>query len=228
MERKVTIISSRTRSQHVINSKATTLGELKEEARRAGIDFENMSWFEGHLRAELLEDSSPLPTDIPWRGTVTNDLTFMLSNSEKHIKSGNPARTELYDKIKSSDLAGRCKELYGKNFTQCTNEQLNELITAYARPKYSCTEKDIMEIDKDVVGDKEEAFTNKKEVFKEDGLVSVKKAVMELVEELYYDDTISSSCYDKVLGLLANKPSEKGSKVLSQEEIDEMFGFINK
>ena len=50
--RKVTIINSKTQSQKVIqDSKATTLGELKQEMRERGINYAGMTFFEGHMRA---------------------------------------------------------------------------------------------------------------------------------------------------------------------------------
>lgn len=87
--RKVTIINNKTQSQKVIQaSTATTLGELKREMREAGIKYEGMAFFEGHLRAELKDDASILPTNIPYKGQVVNDLTFLLTAPEKKIKSG--------------------------------------------------------------------------------------------------------------------------------------------
>ena len=56
--RKVTIINSRSQSQKVIqDSKATTLGELKAEMRERGIDYSGMTFYEGHMRAELKDDA---------------------------------------------------------------------------------------------------------------------------------------------------------------------------
>lgn len=87
--RKVTIINNKTQSQKVIQaSTATTLGELKREMRESGIEYEGMTFFEGHLRAELKDDASILPTNIPYKGQVVNDLTFLLTAPEKKIKSG--------------------------------------------------------------------------------------------------------------------------------------------
>ena len=127
--RKVTIINSRTQSQKVIqDSHATTLGELKAEARERGIDFEGMTWFEGHMRAELKDDAAPLPTNIPYKGQVVNDLTFMLTAPEKKVKSGAMSRAEAYNEVKRLGLQDKCKQVYGKNFTQCGTADLIALI----------------------------------------------------------------------------------------------------
>lgn len=87
--RRVTFINQKTQAQRTIeNSTATTLGELKTEMDAAGIDYDGMTFYEGHMRAELKDDAAPLPTNIPYKGTVVNDLTFMLTTPEKKVKSG--------------------------------------------------------------------------------------------------------------------------------------------
>ena len=102
------------------NSTATNLGELKAEMRAAGIDYNGMTFYEGHLRAELKDDASPLPTNIPYKGTTVNDLVFMLTTPEKKVKSGAMSRAEAYAAIKERGLQEVCKNTYGKNFTQCS------------------------------------------------------------------------------------------------------------
>lgn len=86
--RKVIIVNNKTQSQKTIMSNATTLGELKAEARAAGINIEDMTWYEGHMRAELKDDAAPLPATVMWKGTETTDLTFLLTQPEKKVKSG--------------------------------------------------------------------------------------------------------------------------------------------
>lgn len=86
--RKVIIMNNKTQSQKTIMSNATTLGELKAEARNAGINIEDMTWYEGHMRAELKDDAAPLPATVMWKGTETTDLTFLLTQPEKKVKSG--------------------------------------------------------------------------------------------------------------------------------------------
>ena len=45
--RKITIVSTKTQKKSVIMSGAETLGELKNDLRNAGIDFEDMTFYEG-------------------------------------------------------------------------------------------------------------------------------------------------------------------------------------
>ena len=127
--RKVTIINNKTQSQKVIQaSAATTLGELKREMREAGIEYEGMTFFEGHLRAELKDDASILPTNIPYKGQVVNDLTFLLTAPEKKIKSGAMSRAEAYNAIKARGLQDECVKRFGKNFTMCKTQDLIDLL----------------------------------------------------------------------------------------------------
>lgn len=128
--RKITIISTKNQSKKVIMSSATTLAELKEDLRQHDIDFTDMTFFEGTSKVELKTDNSVLPHDVPWKGTTTNELVFMLTNTNKKIASG-ADRSAVYSTIKSMGLAGICKDTYGKNFTQCTTAQLEELINKY-------------------------------------------------------------------------------------------------
>ena len=98
--RNVIIINSKTQTQTRFQSSATTLRELKLEAVNNGVDIEGLTWFEGHLRAELIDDDAVLPTSVNYRVRETTDLTFMLSVPNKKITSG-VDRKELYNKIKA-------------------------------------------------------------------------------------------------------------------------------
>lgn len=89
MDRKITVISTRTQAKKTFDSHAETLGQLKEEMCQNGIDFNGMTFYEGVTKTELTEDSSQLPHDVDYRGQRTNDLVFMLSNANKQISSGN-------------------------------------------------------------------------------------------------------------------------------------------
>lgn len=106
--RKITIVSTKSQSKKVIMSSATTLAELKSDLRQNGIDYEGMSFFEGTSKVELKNDASVLPHDIPWKGTVTNELVFMLTNTNKKIRSGAMSRMEAHAEIKRMGLQDAC------------------------------------------------------------------------------------------------------------------------
>lgn len=138
--RKILFVMNNSSSQKSIMSEAETLGALKADMRRAGINYDNMTFYEGRTRTELKDDASVLPTNVPVaaKGTIpattTNDLVFMLTTANKKIRSGAGDRPAAYAKIKQLGLQDACKAKYGKNFTQCSTSDLEALI-AGASPK---------------------------------------------------------------------------------------------
>lgn len=86
--RKITIVSTKTQKKSVIMSAATTLAELKTDLRQNGIDYTGMTFYEGTSKTELKNDASVLPHDVPYKGILTNELVFMLTNTNKKIRSG--------------------------------------------------------------------------------------------------------------------------------------------
>lgn len=138
--RKILFVMNNSSSQKSIMSEAETLGALKADMRRAGINYDNMTFYEGRTRTELKDDASVLPTNVPVAAkgttpaTTTNDLVFMLTTANKKIRSGAGDRPAAYAKIKQLGLQDACKAKYGKNFTQCSTSDLEALI-AGASPK---------------------------------------------------------------------------------------------
>ena len=126
--RKITIVSTKNQSKKVIMSSATTLAELKSDLRANGIDYGGMTFFEGTSKVELKNDASVLPHDVPWKGTVTNELVFMLTNTNKKIRSGAMSRMEAYAEIKRMGLQDACLKKFGKNFTMCKTTDLIALV----------------------------------------------------------------------------------------------------
>lgn len=126
--RKITIVSTKDQTKKVIMSSATTLAELKSDLRANGIDYEGMTFFEGTSKVELKNDASVLPHDVPWKGTVTNELVFMLTNTNKKIGSGAMSRMEAYAEIKRMSLQDACLKKFGKNFTMCKTTDLIALV----------------------------------------------------------------------------------------------------
>ena len=138
--RKILFVMNNSSSQKSIMSEAETLGALKADMRRAGINYDDMTFYEGRTRTELKDDASVLPTNVPVAAkgttpaTTTNDLVFMLTTANKKIRSGAGDRPAAYAKIKQLGLQDACKAKYGKNFTQCSTSDLEALI-AGASPK---------------------------------------------------------------------------------------------
>lgn len=207
--RKITVISNKGQYKKVINSVATTLGELKADMTAVGIDYNGMSFLEGLTRTELIDDASQLPTNVNYRGTVTNDLVFYLTATNKKIKSGysNPmpsemSRQEVYDIIRASqDLQNKVKDLYGRNFTQVSTDNLIHIIIETQEPcECHCGECPMCE---------EENMNQ-----------------TELLASFLLDNGCITPCqYNMVLGVEATQVEEQSP--YSNEELEDMFDFMD-
>nr|DAJ95082.1 MAG TPA: hypothetical protein [Crassvirales sp.] len=135
--RKITVVQTKNQKKSVIMSAATTLAELKSDLRANGIDYDGMTFFEGTSKVELKNDASVLPHDVPYKGTVTNELVFMLTNTNKKIRSGaaTMSRAEAYSAIKSMGLQDACVKKFGKNFTMCKTADLIVLVQSNSASK---------------------------------------------------------------------------------------------
>lgn len=126
--RNITIVNSRTQSRNTFSSTAETLGELKADLDRLEIDYSNLTFFEGISKTELTDDNAILPKDLPWKGERTNDLVFMLTESQKRIRNGAMNRSDLYSYIKTNNLQDAVKTRFGRNFTQCSTADLLSMV----------------------------------------------------------------------------------------------------
>lgn len=127
--RKITVVSTRNQKKSVIMSAATTLAELKADLRQNGIDYDGMTFYEGTSKVELKDDASVLPHDVPYKGQTTNELVFMLTNTNKKIRSGaDMSRADAYAAIKANGLQEECVKRFGKNFTMCKTADLIALV----------------------------------------------------------------------------------------------------
>ena len=135
--RKITVVQTKNQKKSVIMSAATTLAELKSDLRANNIDYDGMTFFEGTSKVELKNDASVLPHDVPYKGIVTNELVFMLTNTNKKIRSGaaTMSRAEAYSAIKSMGLQNACVKKFGKNFTMCKTIDLIALIQSNGATK---------------------------------------------------------------------------------------------
>ena len=208
--RKVIIINNKTQSQKTIMSNANTLGELKAEARNAGVNIEGMTWYEGHMRAELKDDSAELPATVMWKGQETTDLTFLLTQPEKKVKSGIMSRAEAYAEIKAKNLQKACIDKYGKNFTQCSTNDLIALIEENQnhQPAHECPRAKMFN-----------------EATKETPKSNLEGAFEALVKELYDTDYLDEEQYSRIMAIFKGEKYEAPEK-MSQKEIDEMFNFV--
>lgn len=140
--RKILFVLSNSSNQKSIMSEAETLGALKADMRRAGINYDGMTFYEGRTRTELKDDTSVLPVNVPVPAkgtnpaTTTNDLVFMLTTANKKIKSGalSPERKNVLDEIKAKGLGAAVTAKFGKNATQCKTPDLLAFLAEQSKP----------------------------------------------------------------------------------------------
>lgn len=209
--RKITIVETKSQRKSTIMSSASTLAELKSDLRANGIDYNGMTFFEGTSKVELKNDASILPHDVPYKGIVTNELVFMLTNTNKKIRSGAMSRMEAYAEIKRRGLQDACLKKFGKNFTMCKTADLIALVQGNGASKPAPVA----------------PASNGGECVD----TVARAAISKLVEILEDNGTIEYYKKDEVLGILGGAvevaPSEeykpKSASPYSDDEINDMF-----
>ena len=208
--RKITIVSTtNSQTKSVIMSSATTLGELKVDLDVANILYDDMDFFEGISKVKLVNDDSVLPTNIPYKGEVTNELVFMLTTSRKKIESGSP-RQELYDEVRSRNLQEAIQEYFGKNFTQVTNQELEAFIAqAKANEAHYSDEEILAETDES------------------DRIQVLFDVLDDLIAELHDENLISTYSFRSLSGELNAGKKKSVAEITpssySDDEIEDMF-----
>ena len=228
--RKITVVSTRNQKKSVIMSAATTLAELKADLRQNGIDYEGMTFYEGTSKVELKDDNSVLPHDVPYKGQTTNELVFMLTNTNKKIRSGAAmSRADVYAAIKAKGLQGECVKRFGKNFTMCKTADLITLVyeKAASKPVPAAPTKGKKVAEAKEEKAKECACTN--EGVDTKARAALSRLVTILADNCTLEDWEAGEIKE-ILNVKANeatsedyKPSSASS--YSDDEIDKMFDF---
>lgn len=240
--RKITVVQTKNQKKSVIMSAATTLAELKSDLRANNIDYDGMTFFEGTSKVELKIDASVLPHDVPYKGIVTNELVFMLTNTNKKIRSGAMSRTEAYNAIKSMSLQDACVKKFGKNFTMCKTADLIALVQSNGAAKPAPVAPKAETKAETKKEEKVETPINTPEVSAPVAPASnggecvdtvARAAISKLVEILEDNGTIEDYEKEEVLSILGGKvavsdvPSEEykpeSASPYSDDEIDSMF-----
>jgi hypothetical protein len=233
--RKITVVQTKSQKKSVIMSAATTLAELKSDLRANDIDYDGMTFFEGTSKVELKNDASILPHDVPYKGTTTNELVFMLTNTNKKIRSGAMSRMEVYAEIKRMGLQDACLKKFGKNFTMCKTADLIELVQSNGASKPApvapaCNGGECVDtVARTAISKLVEVLEDK--VLGILGGAVARTAINKLVEILEDNGTIEDYEKEKVLDILGGTvevaPSEeykpKSASPYSDDEINDMF-----
>ena len=218
--RKITIISTKNHSTKVINSAATTLGELKTDLNNAGIGYTDCTFFEGLTKTELKNNDAILPHDVPYKGTITNNLVFMITNASKKIKSG-ADRKSIIAEIKAKNLTEVVKNTYGKNYTNCKTEDLEKILSMNntSTPKESPVKKETVETKSNTSVSNDTKYITK---------AQLKEVITGLVEEMKYVGIDSSDEINidniSIIGDVSSSNSKKeDDSPYSSNELDDMF-----
>ena len=216
--RKITIISTKNHSTKVINSAATTLAELKSDLNNAGISYTDCTFVEGLTKTELKNDAAILPHDVPYKGTTTNNLVFMITNASKKIRSGAKLdRKAIIDEIKAKNLTEVVKKTYGKNYTNCKTEDLERILSMNnnSAPKEASAKKETVETN--VLNNTEYVTKNQ-----------LKEVITSLVEEMKYvgmdsSDEINIDNISIIGDVSSNNSKKEDDSPYSSNELDDMF-----
>lgn len=234
--RKITVVSTRNQKKSVIMSAATTLAELKADLRQNGIDYDGMTFYEGTSKVELRDDASVLPHDVPYKGQTTNELVFMLTNTNKKIRSGaDMSRADAYAAIKANGLQEECVKRFGKNFTMCKTADLIALVNKKSASKPASAKEPV----KETPAKREEVAETKKEEAKEQAGTAkcvdtkARAALSRLLIILTDNYTLEDDEAEEIEDVLGGKIEVAASKdykpssasPYSDDEIDKMFDF---
>lgn len=217
--RKITVLVEATQKKYVLLSSATKLSELKEELAQKGvITDDNDSFKESRSKSILTSPDSILPTNIPWKGGITNELVFMISKAERKIKLGMKSRNEIVALIKSYGLLDEVKEMTGKNYTNVSTVVLSEIVDKYelkarAKAKNVPTSKSAPNVKKSSKKSVESAPSC-------DCAVKFKKAVDSLYKENLIDCEVKDFLYEVIEGKDVNIDN-----ISSYDDLAEEFDF---
>ena len=220
--RKITIISTKNHSTKVINSAATTLAELKSDLDNAGIGYTDCTFFEGLTKTELKNDAAILPHDVPYKGTTTNNLVFMITNASKKIRSGAKLdRKAIIDEIKAKNLTEVVKKTYGKNYTNCKTEDLEKIFSMNNTfiPKNAPTKKETVETKSNTSISNDTEYITK---------AQLKEVITSLVEEMKYvgidySDEINIDNISIIGNVSSSNSKKEDDSPYSSNELDDMF-----
>lgn len=251
--RKILFILSNSSNQKSIMSEAETLGALKADMRRAGINYDGMTFYEGRTRTELKDDASVLPVNVPVPAkgtnpaTTTNNLVFMLTTANKKIMSGalSPERKNALEEIKAKGLGAAVTAKFGKNATQCKTPDLLVFLAEQPKPASQVVTKAPKAKKVEEVAVDENPDITIKEVIKGEPITGVapctecvdtvaREVLSELIEmladEVDLDDDYGCLLKKLNTGVVSEKqeqPTETKAvkeEKLSNSEINDLFG----
>lgn len=223
--RTITVIESSCQRKTTFNSEAETLAELKRDMRNEGINYTDMTFYEGLSRTELRDDNSILPKDVPYKGNITNNLVFMLSKKNKKIRSGattGMTRSEMLNMFKKDEgLRNALAKVTPRNYTNCSNNLLTEIINKKLNKNNNTQVKE----EKVVKANTEVKNTNINKDEEETPYQKIYNKLHEieiLLVKIYNENTIANTSNTNTNNENTKKVVTSKS-VYSDDELDEMF-----
>lgn len=223
MTRTITVYNSSTQEKKVFeNVEVSTLAEVKSLLRENGISYDGMDFMEGVSQTKLLNDTSVLPHDIPYKGSTTNDLLIYMTLKDKKVRSGvdfkSMDRRTLLGYIKDHGWVEEVNKVFNANYTRVSSASLIDF----------CVKK---EGTSGVAG--APAAPAAQAETPAEGCPGEKavNAIKTLTEALYEDGYIGTETYDAVMEALEGKKEEAPAAPekeagFSQEEIDNMIADL--
>ena len=238
--RKITVVNSMSQSSKTIMSGASTLGELKNDLTANHITFNNeCSFTEGISRTALLNDDSQLPMNVTYRGNQTNELVILISATKSKISSGAFERGDLYYMIHNDvNLRLYILEQSGKNFTNISTAELNNLVNNYQEhhtlahtvtpdeeedDSYQsddvCSDENDDDEDSDVINDVYEAL-NEIDCFDETDINLIMEFIKNFMEYKKHHGNIYSAVH--------NASNNGISSSYSQDDLNDIINGVNQ
>lgn len=121
----------------VVDTEATTLGELKQFMAENNISYPTDAlWYSGLTKSRLEFDNSEFISDSPRTCNIdgTEKQVYgvvLIVPSKNKIESGAMTRSELYMYIHENNLKDEIKEVFGKPYTNVPTDDLYEFINHY-------------------------------------------------------------------------------------------------
>lgn len=225
MSRKITVLVESTQSKVVFESDATTLGELKRELRERQVGFNSDDVFkEGMTKTILASDDSVLPSNIPWKGQVTNDLVFMITAPQKKIRSGAMSRAEAYTELKRLGLQDKIQKEEGKNFTQCSTAILLSYIEEASKKAVKKEPKTKAKPADEAPIAKEKVVTNDAHTMPASGREAMTN-LHKLLGEMVKEGVLRRSDADNIYGVANGEPAHPVEREKSYDELRKQFNF---
>lgn len=219
MTRTITVYNSSTQEKKVFeNVEVSTLAEVKSLLRENDISYDGMDFMEGVSQTKLLNDTSVLPHDIPYKGSTTNDLLIYMTLKDKKVRSGvdfkSMDRRTLLGYIKDHGWVEEVNKVFNANYTRVSSASLIDFCVkkegATSMPGAPAAQAETLE------GCPGEWAVN---------------AIKTLTEALYEDSYIGTETYEEVMEALEGKKKEAPAAPekeagFSQEEIDNMIADL--